>query len=611
MLKLLEQLTELDKQRIHNFICTWGTIEEEFIGVDEYLKYWAKNNTKLYHMLGNQLSVSVPFSYEKDVDEIQKCLADSLYEHPFWQVFNYYVKEIMPAPKRPDGTDNWTEKWCCIDTFRSWHWIAQNLFPMNYKALNRKTNGTLQLQKNMKYIKAMNKIYDADPEGFAQALENRMKREDFAKKFIEKPSLDAWKQDFINKHSEALNDKKINSTLTISIHPLDFLTMSDNGQDWESCMSWKNDGCYHQGTVEMMNSNCVFCCYLHNPDNPWNFSNKAFDEKKGKDWEWNNKKYRVLVYATKDIIVTGKSYPYHNDEISQKIVTEVYKLITKNMDWHYSFGPEKYKDMKWINGAKSMDRAKRFARRHETVKHNLIIDTNAMYNDFVRDSERNYWCYRNKVEHTKVINASGPALCLCCSNNITEYDEDNDYDYFERFKRPDRVVCSDCVPRLKCSYCDNIAVGKRLIMTSSTTGKAKHYCRHCIKHCFSKCHCCGKWYIKADDHRKRGAVRLSSHVPLGTKIEMYHWNDCYSDYEFIEKYSEMPSTGMYIPMCPECLKSGEEDGTIEKVIIEGYWGAKFEYFFFADRYDFNEAKFKEWRAAVETVPQGNETFIDF
>ena len=92
---------------------------------------------------------------------------------------------------------------------------------------------------------------------------------------------------------------------------------------------------------------------------------------------------------------------------------------------------------------------------------------------------------------------------------------------------------------------------------------------------------------------------------------MHHWNDCYSDYEFTEKYSEMSSTGMYIPMCPNCLKAGEEDGTLEKVIIDGYWGAKFEYFFFADRYDFNEEEFKEWRAAVEAVPQGDETFVDF
>ena len=38
--------------------------------------------------------------------------------------------------------------------------------------------------------------------------------------------------------------------------------MSDNNSGWESCMSWRNNGCYRRGTVEMMNSPYVIVAYL-------------------------------------------------------------------------------------------------------------------------------------------------------------------------------------------------------------------------------------------------------------------------------------------------------------------------------------------------------------
>ena len=610
MIKMLEQLTELDKKRIHNFICTWGTTEDEFVGVDEYLRYWAKNNTKLYHMLGNQLMVSMPFEYEKENDEIREECCQEFIDHPFWRVFRHYLRENLPSPRKANGEEDWSCKWSCIDTFGDWGCLARNIFPMGYKTENKRTKGMLQLQKNMKFIKAMNKVYDADPEGMEKSLISIQKRDDnFADCFKDK-TLDEWKQDFINKHSEILNDKKIHCTLTISIHPLDFLTMSDNGQGWESCMSWKNDGCYHQGTVEMMNSNCVFCCYLHNPSNPWNFSNEN-DAHQGEDWEWNNKKYRVLVYATKDIVVTGKSYPFHNDIISKKIVAEVHDAIVKNMNWTYSFGPERYLDMKWINGIKSMDRARVFARRHETVKHNLIIDTNAMYNDFVRDSDRNYWCYRNKVKHTKVINASGPAMCLCCQEPVTEYSDYCD-DYFERFENVGKVVCIRCLPRVSCDCCDGVIAGKKIkLIDKHNSTKIMHYCQKCAKNMALKCHCCGGWYHRPSQVRKKGVVQLSTKVKSDAELDTGLWNDVAADYEYLEKYSDLSATGVFIPTCPNCISEGLKKGSIQSVVIQGYWSASYEYLFFTNRYDFTEEDFKKWRQNIAETPSSDEILIDF
>lgn len=610
MSKLLEQLTELDKKRIHNFITTWGCPSEDFIGVDEYLEQWAKHNTKLYHLLGNNISISMPFNYEKDQEELREDCEQKLYRHPFYIIFRKYIREELPNRDTSIG-------WTAYEAFTHWENVAKNIFPLSFKVPNVKTGGTLQVQKGGKYIKTMNRIFDADPAGFERVAKRVLARDDFfddeESTEFENKSLEELKQDFINKHSAILNDKRISCTLTISIHPLDYITMSDNGNDWESCMSWKHDGCYHQGTVEMMNSNMVLCCFLHNDKIPWNFSsdNEMKDHEGLEEWLWNNKKYRQLIYVTKDIIVSGKSYPYANDEISQKIITAVKDLAMQNMQWTYSFGPERYQDMKWINGSKSMIRAKGFARKHEEIKHNVIIETNAMYNDFVRDSGRHYWCYRNKVQHTKVINASGPATCLCCHGSVTDF-SGSDWDYFERFSNTSMVICAHCRPKLECNYCNNMIRGKKYHMINKKNGETEVFCRNCIQYRFAVCHCCGQWFESGSHSpRKYGAVLLSTRVPVDEKLKEYHFDNCVSDYCWITKFSGIDRTGIFIPLCPHCLEQKKTQGEIEELNLSNFWGTIYNYYFFKERRDFTEEEFNEWRAKLDMLPEGNEVFIDF
>ena len=117
--------------------------------------------------------------------------------------------------------------------------------------------------------------------------------------------------------------------------------MSDNNSNWQSCMNWQEEGCYRIGTVEMMNSNNVLCCYIEQGKTNWYFGGHQTAEDGSIDaYIWNDKKWRILTYITKDIIMSGKSYPYNNDDYSKKIITEVRDLALKNLGWTYSFGPE-------------------------------------------------------------------------------------------------------------------------------------------------------------------------------------------------------------------------------------------------------------------------------
>lgn len=88
------------------------------------------------------------------------------------------------------------------------------------------TSKPLELKSDMKLMRMMAKIVDwfeLDKEAFEQ---------------------------FRILHSRVLNDRMINADIVLSIHPLDYLTMSDNACDWESCMNWYQGGDYRLGTVE-------------------------------------------------------------------------------------------------------------------------------------------------------------------------------------------------------------------------------------------------------------------------------------------------------------------------------------------------------------------------
>ena len=74
-------------------------------------------------------------------------------------------------------------------------------------------------------------------------------------------------------HALASSSKKTRGTLCLSIHPFDYMTMSDNEENWESCMNWREEGCYRAGTVEMMNSPMVVVVYLKSDETDlWNYS---------------------------------------------------------------------------------------------------------------------------------------------------------------------------------------------------------------------------------------------------------------------------------------------------------------------------------------------------
>ena len=455
---LLNQLTKEDRVKIENYIRLYGTYKD-FIGIDEWLKYWSVNKIKMYKLLGNKLIYRVPFEYNKSKPELASQISNFIHLSDFpdelhdWlytnsNIFSSNLRDIILS--------------CCR------HYVlASDEVVDNIKFKLEGERKTFQIQKGQKPIRVLGR--------FLSYCKNVDGIEDIMKSY----------EQFRLGHSMILNDKTVKGNIVISIHPLDFMTMSDNNSNWQSCMSWKDSGCYHIGTVEMMNSNNVLCCYIENED-PYYFSDNYEEE-----YCWCNKKWRQLVYFTKDIIVSGKSYPYHNDEISKALIEIIRNLAKENLNWEYSFGPELYRDMAHITGSYSMRRAKYYIARGRMEKHNIIFDTKGMYNDMLNDHDTNYWCVRNKVNHNKVISYSGKAPCLCCGEPVI-YDTEDDYDYNERYGNCGSTICTDCLSNFRCDFCNENYPTEKHYNIFLENEKEVKICERCIKEYLRKCPDCGK-----------------------------------------------------------------------------------------------------------------------
>lgn len=104
--------------------------------------------------------------------------------------------------------------------------------------------------------------------------------------------------------SRLIQDCKITGKLVMSVHPLDFISSAENAHNWRSCHAL--DGEYRGGNLSYMVDEHTFMIYLK-ADKDYLLPNFPF--------KWNSKKWRVLMFMSKDekIIVKGKEYPFTND----------------------------------------------------------------------------------------------------------------------------------------------------------------------------------------------------------------------------------------------------------------------------------------------------------
>ena len=170
----------------------------------------------------------------------------------------------------------------------------------------------LNIPKGMKLIKAF-KFFEKD-----KAILNHM--QDLASQYIQ--------------------ENKIKGTLCFSVHPLDFLSSSENTYNWRSCHAL--DGEYRAGNLSYMTDDVTFMVYLKGADNEKlpNFPMYV---------PWNSKKWRMLLHARPDdsLMFAGRQYPFSSKN-GIEIVLNIYNnLVGKETDYSHFWYCSADKFMPW------------------------------------------------------------------------------------------------------------------------------------------------------------------------------------------------------------------------------------------------------------------------
>ena len=315
------------------------------------------------------------------------------------------------------------------------------------------------------------------------------------------PVLGLEEDDFtylVNRHSQMLNDKTVRGTLCYSIHPLDYMTMSDNAENWESCMSWADDGCYSLGTTEMMNSDCVVVVYLKSDSRNYHFYEGG---------EWNSKKWRILMIVSPEVVASIKAYPYRNDTMAGVAMKDLIEMT----GLEYSM----IVDMKYDEG----DCAEVYIPEREgkcKEKLEVRFRTEYMYNDFGCVTShliaigKEYW-----EDESLRIEYSGEAQCMWCGGS---------YDLSE-----ESIICENCDRRIFCECC-----GDPIHEDNSCELDGYRYCEYCFNEHARESYIHPGEYFWDDDsiyvYVIRNDVDFSSQINDSFPVSRSELND----YRFIE-----------------------------------------------------------------------------
>lgn len=424
-----EALTAQDKEYITEYIEKWGGINSPIklkAPLDYILREWNKSKQTLFNIFGEKLMLEKEIQVEdgdnKKIREI-----------------NNYLNSTNP------GTD-------FINSVRKLFTFNGAYFEDTYATYNltqAKQLFTNRVAKEFSYRNKDNKVIKV-PEG-AKVMRVLQK---IAKEF-DLPDFEIFR----NHISRITEIRKSKIKFTLSIHPLDYMTMSDNANGWESCMNWtQGPGSYRAGTIEMMNSPVIVVAYI--TTKPYYPANTSI--------EWTSKSWRELIIVHPNTICSVKSYPYYNIAFDKALVNWLADLVEEKTEWRYN-------KKKPQESLESCSNIKAWQDKEDKDNYFLLhFETNEMYNDF--GNTDNYGIFSinppdNKY-HTSTINYSGLMTCMCCGENGYWSDD------------TETVICEDCEPSIYCCCCD-----ERVNINDAIEVDGEWVCEDCYNN-LHRCMCC-------------------------------------------------------------------------------------------------------------------------
>ena len=460
---LFEKLTETDKEMISSYISNYGTNPDHVApnyythkraSLDYVLRHWDYNKESLYQLLGNNFIVQKHICLDVDVRTLVRRLDDMRWStkevrgSTYAIVFDRYFRWLEWACRQ-----NWeaaAKRWFDFDKrYNRGKEVFLEETKFDIEALARNTYdgvaGTVifpdtdkpyQLKPGMRISRILARMLQAYPDEKFGTFDT-----DELNKLIDIVSI-------------ARSSANTEFDLCLSIHPLDYMTMSDNDMGWSSCMCWRDHtGDYRQGTVECLNSPTVVIAYIREKN----------DMRLDFDTTWANKSWRQLFLIDKGAIVAVKGYPFQNESVVEVVLDWLRELARNNWGVEYNFNGYithngdnlnrrndgtiySFEDPEDINSHIAPDLSVHWDYMYDDLgtlsNHRVYANTEYIKNDILAARARG-----NKYADTYTITASGPCECMWCGGTLTWDDVSED-------EANSMVFCTDCSPLENVSRCD-------------------------------------------------------------------------------------------------------------------------------------------------------------
>lgn len=441
-----DALTEEDINKIDLYRTLYGHTDNEvaYSGykaeVSHILREWNRaKGQHLFKMFNHQLILEYPITYEDTFDALVTNFVNNFWDtesENFISIFKTkccdFFEDITWQPRAKEtriynfANMNMSNM---IDYLFSSEQLARNAWPqyqdnMIFTPKSEYNLPPIVVSENTKIMRVIGKI----------------------SKMI---GLEKEFYNFRCRHSQFLNQKTITGTICLSIHPLDYMTMSDNNSGWDSCMKWQEDGEYRVGTIEMMNSAMVVCAYVKSNKTPFYIDPST---------TWNNKKWRELFIVNSDVITEVKPYPYVNKTFTNFVLNKLKTLAYEAFGWEYEDEAREHKYREAITQSAQPGTATK-----------ISFWTDGMYNDFgtTRNGIHDMFIAKNFVKANGPaelsIGYSGLAVCVWCG------------DIFDGADDPSRVECNCCDDNgIRCCCC-----GRHVHQDYAYYEGDDYYCEEC------------------------------------------------------------------------------------------------------------------------------------
>ena len=245
-------------------------------------------NDVIIHSQGYQVPINTDPLFDKWYEN-KSWIIERMDEKLIWES-EEKVSFLLGEKEKKERLDSFLEE-IIQENFPLYHFIVDNYdgFYSNKTIHETKVNKRT-IPKGMKLSKAF-KFFENDPK-----------------------NLDKWQ----TKMSMLLQENKIEGTLCISVHPLDFLSLSENQHNWRSCHAL--DGDFRAGNLSYMLDKSTVICYLKS-------DKEVILPRFPENVKWNSKKWRMLLFFSEDRegMIAGRQYPFFN----RGALDEVMSLLKK------------------------------------------------------------------------------------------------------------------------------------------------------------------------------------------------------------------------------------------------------------------------------------------